>query len=112
MRFITITLWAAAGLTALGAYVFAFPQSTVGGYYELPSQVPSLYAALTGYMIFLFSVMYAWLALQATVHRPLLYLGVFGKGGAFAVAVALWLSGSVGHSVVLMLSGDGIFAAL
>lgn len=112
LQFIKATLWAAAAFTILGAYIFAFPQSPIGNHYELPDQVPALYAAITGYMLFLFSAMYAWLALQPTIYRPMLYLGVLGKGGAFCVAVALWLSGLVGHSVVLMLSSDGIFATI
>ncbi len=112
MRFINATLWVAAGFNMLGAYIFAFPDSAIGNYYELPSQVPPLYAALTSFMVFLFGLMYAWLAAQPSVVRPLLYLGAFGKGGFFLVAVALWLVGAVGLSSVMLLSGDGVFAIL
>jgi hypothetical protein len=45
-------------------------------------------------MLFLFSAMYGWLGLQPTVNRPILYLGMFGKGGGFSVGVVLWLSGA------------------
>ena len=110
MTLIRATFWAAAGYTAVGAYIFAIPNSALGHLFQLPDQVPSLYTALTAYMLFLFSAMYGWLGLQPTVNRPILYLGMFAKGGGFFVGVVLWLSGATDLATVIMLSGDGLFA--
>lgn len=56
--------------------------------------------------------MYIWMALQPAAVRPMLYLGAFEKGGAFLTSTVLWASGAVGVSVVLMLAGDAVLAAL
>lgn len=112
MRFIRLTLWAAAAITALGAYIFAFPNSAISAYYGMPSQVPVLYTALFGYVLLVFSLMYAWLAAQPTIHRPMLGLGVAGKGGVFLVGVVLLVIGAVPASIVFMLSADAIFATI
>lgn len=45
MRFLKTTLWAATGLTLLGAGIFAFPGSAVGSVFGLPPEVPALYCA-------------------------------------------------------------------
>ena len=111
-RFIRLTLVIAALFTAVGAYIFAFPDSALGRQYELPGQVPALYRALLGYILLMFAAMYAWLATQAAIYRPLLYLGVFGQGGAFAVAIALLMTGTMGSSIVQMLAGDAVFATI
>jgi hypothetical protein len=110
MTLIRATFWAAAGYTAIGAYIFAMPNSVLGNLFQMPDQVPPLYTALTAYMLFLFSAMYGWLALQPTVIRPILYLGMLGKCGGFAVGVVLWLTGAIDLATVIMLSGDGLFA--
>lgn len=112
MRFIKITLWAAAAMTLLGAYIFAFPQSSLSAHYKLPADVPTLYSALVGLILVVFGLMYAWMALQSQIVRPLLYVGAFGKGGAFTLGVGLWLSGSVPVDIVLLLSGDAVFSGL
>lgn len=112
IRFIKTTLWMAAGLNSLGAYILSFPASPLGELYKLPAEVPVLYTTLLGYLILLFAGMYAWMATQPVIVRPLLYLGAIGKGGAFGLALVLWATGRTGSSPVMMLSADIVFCVV
>ena len=111
-RFLRITLVIAALMTALGAWIFASPGSGLGQQYDLPAEVPVLYRALVSFILAVFAGMYAWMAAQATLIRPLLWIGVIGKGGAFITALALFASGQVSTGTVSMLVGDGVLSAI
>ena len=99
-------------MTALGAWIFASPGSGLGQQYDLPAEVPVLYRALVSFILAVFAGMYAWMAAQATLIRPLLWIGVIGKGGAFITALALFASGQVSTGTVSMLVGDGVLSAI
>ena len=110
--FLRITLIFAALMTASGAWIFFDPSSGLGQNYGLPADVPMLYRALLGFVLALFAGMYAWMAAQSTVVRPLLWLGVIGKGGAFATMLLLYAAGKVSVTTAMMLLGDAILAVI
>ncbi len=112
MRFMRITLVVAAIMTGVGAYIFAVPESALAQQYSLPGAVPCLYTAFIGYILLVFSATYAWMATQPTIVRPLLYLGAFGKGGVFVIALLLFAQGTIAGSTASLLVGDGVLALL
>ena len=110
--FLRITLVIAALMTALGAWIFAAPDSALGQQYDLPAEAPVVYRALVSLMLAVFAGMYAWMASRKTLVRPLLWLGVFGKGGAFVMALVLFASSQASIGLVSMLVGDGILSTI
>lgn len=99
-------------MTGIGAYIFAFPESALAQQYSMPEDVPRLYTAFIGYILLVFSAMYAWMAAQPAIPRPLLYLGAFGKGGAFVISLLLYARGAIPGSTASLLVGDGVLALL
>jgi len=106
------SLWASAPFNMLAAYVLAFPSSALGRLVELPADVPLAYAALLSFMVLLFGAVYAWLASQPEIDRPLVAVAAIGKAGVFAIAVMLWLSDNGSGRMVLLACGDLGFASL
>jgi hypothetical protein len=111
-KLIRCSLWVACAFNLLAAGIFAVPSSSAGQLLELPREGSSLYSVLVAFFIALFGVVYAWLALQPGIVRPLLYLGALGKLAAFLLALALWLARVVAVSFLLASLGDLAFAAL
>ena len=67
-------LWVSAIFNASGAVAFAFPAGPLGQLAGLPADVPGIYRALLAMFVLLFGGMYAWLAVQPAVHRPMVGL--------------------------------------
>lgn len=111
-RFLRLTLIVAAMMTALGSWMFLAPDSGLAQQYELPADVPVLYRALVSFMLAVFAGLYAWMATRAELIRPLLWLGVAGKGGAFLMALALFATDQVSMGVVSLLVGDGVLSTI
>ncbi|MEM7469399.1 MAG: hypothetical protein AAF387_21315, partial [Pseudomonadota bacterium] len=109
---IIVAATVAAVMTALGAWVFLAPNSDTGQQYLLPQDVPVLYRALIAFMLSLFAAMYAWMATQSLVPRPLLWVGAIGKGGAFLTVLALFSTSLVPFDQVSMMVGDAILSAI
>jgi hypothetical protein len=98
-RVIRVALWASVALNALGVWVFA-PAAIGLPAAMLPIPAPRFYAAQVAVTIGLFGCVYAWLALQDRINRPLLVVGGLGKLGFFALAVIYWAAGDLpAHSV-------------
>lgn len=110
--FLRVTLVVAALMTALGAWIFAVPGSELGQRYDLPTEAPVIYRALLSVILALFACVYGWMSAQATVIRPLLWLGAIGKGGAFVAALVLFAFSQVSAGPVTMLVGDGVLSTL
>ncbi len=105
-------LWAAAIYMLGGALMFAFPGSPLGKFAAMPADVPLIYRVFTALFILAFAGMYAWLAMQPAMVKPMVWLGAIGKAAAFLAVLALWLAGQATPSVVFIFSGDPVFAAL
>ena len=109
-RVIRGALRAAAVLNLLGLVVF-LPPALGFAAHLLPIPAPRFYAAQVAVTIALFGGVYAWLARQPRIDRPLVVVGALGKLGFFALALAYWLAGDLPGSAVpqavpdLMLAG-------
>jgi hypothetical protein len=95
-----------------GAYLFAFPASTLSQAQGLPADAPALYRALTALLLALFGAAYAWLAAQKEISRPLLALGAIGKALAFLTFVLLALMGLCSRRFAAASVGDAILATI
>jgi hypothetical protein len=63
-------------------------------------------------VIAIFGGVYAWLARQDVVNRPLLLVGALGKVGFFALAAAYWTAGSLPAAAVSQGVPDLVLGAL
>jgi hypothetical protein len=111
-RIIRRALGAAAFFNLGGALLFAFPSSPMGELAGLPVPVPRVYSLLLALFALLFGVLYAWLARQPRIERPLVALSAIGKATAFFIAFVCWLLGDLSGRTVLAISGDLLFAGL
>lgn len=102
-------LWATVALNILGVAVFA-PSALGRESALMPLPAPPYYAAQVAYTIALFGGVYAWLALQPRINRPLVIVGALGKLGFFLLAVAYWMAGDLHWDIVLKALPDLVFA--
>ena len=109
-RVIRGALWATVALNALGVVVFALPAL---GYRSslLPVEVPRYFAAQICLTIGLFGGVYAWLAVQPAINRPLLVVGGLGKLGFFALTLIYAIAGDVPFGMALNATPDLLLAA-
>ena len=105
-------LWLSAFANLSGALLFALPASSLGQLAGLPAAVPLLYRAFVALFVLIFGGLYAWLAVQPVIHRPMVALAAIGKGSAFALVLLLWLAGAASVMSVALLSADLALAAL
>lgn len=111
-RIMRQVLWAAALYTLGGALMFAFPQTPVGRFAGMPTDAPEIYRYFAALFILLFAGMYAWLAMQPSIVRPMVWLGAIGKVLAFLCVFSLWVFGRALFSGVAVFGGDLFFAVL
>ena len=112
MSIIRTTLWITAVYNLVAATMLNFPSSGLGRFAELPTDVPTLYLVLSSYFVLAFGFLYAWMARQDQVIRPLLYFCAFAKSGAFLIALILWMLGEVSGRLAFLVVGDAIFATI
>ncbi len=110
-RVIRVALWGTVVLNALGVYVFGLAACGLPSPL-LPIEVPPFFAAQLAFVIGLFGGVYAWLALQAEINRPLLLVGALGKLGFFAVVVVYAVLGEVPVGMVWSALPDLVFGGL
>lgn len=110
--FIRRILWLSALFNLGGAYLFAFPASALGQFAGLPAAVPLLYRAFVALFVLLFGGLYAWLAMQPVVHRPMVAFAAIGKSSAFVLMLLLWLLGEASLRGVQAITGDLLLAVL
>ena len=110
-RLLRGALWATVALNTLGVIIFALPalgHTTA----LLPIAVPPYFAAQIALTIGLFGGVYAWLARQADLNRPLIVVGGLGKLGFFGLTLAYALAGDLPRSMALNATPDLILAAI
>ena len=78
----------------------------------LPIPGPPFYAAQVALVIGLFCGVYAWLARQPVINRPLLVVGALGKLEFFASVVVYWVVGDLPVTVVPQSSPDLVLAVV
>lgn len=110
-RVIRVSLWATVAFNALGAAVFV---PVALGYQSelLPIPVTPFFAAQLGFVIVLFGGVYAWLARQPRINRPLLVVGALGKLGFFCLTLAYAWSGDIPMAMAINATPDLIFAGV
>ncbi|MEO7996335.1 MAG: hypothetical protein ABI852_02760 [Gemmatimonadaceae bacterium] len=104
-------LWATVALNLLGVAVF-LPAAMGRPSALLPIPGPPYYIAQVALVIGLFCGVYAWLASQRVINRPLLIVGALGKLGFFLLAVIFAASGDIPSKVVPQSSPDLLFAII
>lgn len=110
-RRLRVALWASVALNAGGVVVFA-PLAVGRASALMPVAVSPFLAGQVTAVIALFGGVYAWLALQSRVHRPLLVVGGLGKLGFCCVAVAYAAAGVVPARVALSALPDLVLGAV
>ena len=108
-RVIRGALWATVALNVLGVAVFA-PAALGAESSLLPVAVPRYFAAQLGFVIALFAGVYAWLAVQPRINRPLIMVGALGKLGFFGLTLAYAVAGDVPMRMALNATPDLVFA--
>ena len=110
-RRIRAALWFSVAYNAFGAVLFG---SIAAGrpLMDLPVPIAPLYAAQLTLTIALFGGVYAWLARQREIDRPLLFVSGLGKIGFFTVFVVYWLVGDVAAQGVMQASPDLVLGVI
>jgi hypothetical protein len=75
----------------------------------IPVPVDPLFHRLAGLLIGCFGVVYWFLAQDSARYRPLVWLGVAGKGGVVVLFTLAWLAGSVPFLAYAVALGDLAF---
>ncbi|MGE0043654.1 MAG: hypothetical protein AB7H88_15275 [Vicinamibacterales bacterium] len=70
------------------------------------------YAAQLALVIAIFAGVYAWLAMQPHVNRPLLVVGAVGKLGFFALFVVYGAAGDLAWSSVVNAAPDAVLGTV
>ena len=96
----------------MAAYALAFPSGSIGALFELPADVPNLYAFIVAYIVTLFGITYGWLSYQEVILRPLLLLSAVGKIGIFVIAALLSFQGDISVMSSVLAFGDFVFGAI
>ena len=104
-------LWTSVVLNALGVALLA-PLALGQPSAYWPIEAPPFYAAQLAYTIGLFGCVYAWLARQSVVSRPMLVVGALGKAGFFFLTLAYALVGVVPRAMALQATPDLVLACL
>ena len=112
MKIVTATLWMTVPLNLAAGVALSFPASPLGQLIDLPHQSYSFHTLLSGSLVALFGVVYAWLALQPAVNRGLLFFGACGKTMAVGIAAISYATGQLSGVTMVVMCGDLIFAAV
>jgi hypothetical protein len=110
-RVIRVALWSSVALNILGVFVF-LPAAIGNAAPLLPIHAPRLYAAQIGLTIGLFCGVYAWLARQPHINRPLVIVGALGKLGFFLLFVLYAALGDFSWGAAANATPDLILATI
>lgn len=69
-----------------------------------------MFVPLSGVLIAGFGIVYALVALQPLRMKPVVWAGVFGKGGVLALSLPPFFRGDVGLDAIALSLGDLAFA--
>ncbi len=111
-RIVRISLWVTAPFNLIAGFAISFPASGLGQLLELPSGSHPFYTILSGALVGIFGLAYIWLASQARISKPLLFVGASGKSAAVILTATLFVNDMVSSTLAFMISGDLLFAGL
>jgi hypothetical protein len=106
--FLTAALfnWAVAAALAVDAG-FLFRLFSVS-----PEPAEPLFVLLFAWLVFAFGVAYYWISRDPGANTPLIRLGILGKAGVFAVALACVILGIVSWQFLILAAVDAVYALL
>lgn len=110
-RIIRSALWFTVALNTLGVAIFA-PAALGFSSPMLPLPGPRYYIAQVACTVGLFGGVYAWLATQRVINRPLVVVGGLGKLGFFLSTLAFALAGDLPLMTAAQASPDLLLAAI
>lgn len=70
------------------------------------------WANLFGWLVTLFGVAYYWISRDPESNRQLILLGIIGKLGVAAIALANVLAGNISWQIMIPAGADALWAAL
>lgn len=111
-RILRRALWATFGFNLVGAFIFAFPASSLAKLAGLPVDVPVLYRGIVALFVTLFAGAYAWVAMQPVMSQAFVAFGAIGKASVFVLALVLWTASAASPLTVMAFGGDLGFAVL
>jgi len=111
-RIMRLSLQVTAPFNFAAAYALAYPASSLGVLFGLPTDAPAVYRVLASGMVALFGAAYGWLSVQPVIDRPMVALATCGKLLAFASLVALAVLGHIPVRTAVLGSGDLFFALI
>ena len=101
---------AAAYNFAVGVPLALSPETFLAAGGAAPASGPAdMFVPLSGMLIAGFGIVYALVAWQPERMKPVVWAGVFGKGGVLALSLPPWLRGEVGIDAVALSLGDLAF---
>jgi hypothetical protein len=109
--FWSVFFWLAAAYNiAVGIPLVLSPELILQPGTETPVPGPAdMFVPLSGVLIAGFGIVYALVALQPVRMKPVVWAGVFGKGGVLALSLPPFFRGEVGLDAVALSLGDLAF---
>lgn len=105
-----VFFWLAAAYNfVVGLPLALFPGAFLEATGGAPAGGSDLFMPLSGVLIAGFGIVYALVALEPERMKPVVWAGVFGKGGVLALSLPPWLRGEVGLDAVVLSLGDLAF---
>jgi len=102
----------AAAANLFAAYAFLPSVGIVWSMVGMSPPENTLFVHFFVLFVALFGCAYFWIALDVSNKRGLILISAIGKTSAVVVVFAHYLTGSVPLGLVVLLSGDLVFAAL
>ena len=90
-----VFFWAAAIFNFIAGLPLLLMPEVMLGTLGLPVLADLMFHRMTGLLVVCFGVVYGFVAQDLVRYRPLVWLGVVGKGGVVALFAQAWLQGLI-----------------
>jgi len=77
-----------------------------------PVPTEPLFIQLFAWLVIVFGVGYFWASRDPIGHAPIIKLGILGKASVFLVCLAATVTGMVSWQMMILASGDLVYAVL
>ncbi len=104
-----VFFWAAAFFNFVAGLPLLLAPEVMLGTLELPVPSDLMFHRMTGLLVVCFGAVYGFVAQDLERFRPLVWLGVIGKGGVVVLFTQAFLQGLVPFSAYSVSSGDLAF---
>ncbi|MFM9865877.1 MAG: hypothetical protein ACKVRO_19965 [Micropepsaceae bacterium] len=103
--------WVALGFNLLAGLPLLLAPDLMMTSLGVPVPADLLFHRVTGLLVACFGVLYAFVAHDAVRFRPLVWLGIVGKGGVVALFTEAYVSGRIPFQAYAVSLGDLAFVA-